>query len=164
MILSHFSKEKFEFDPKWDYSDSKKRGSRMKPGGLWLSDESDYGWKQWCESAEFRLDYFAYKTDFEIDLKDVVVLDTDEKFIKFNEEFSHPYIAGFRDIKRIEWRSISDRYKGVVISPYRWSLRLELGMSWYYGWDCASACIWDLSAVTPVTEDFILPNAELNVI
>jgi hypothetical protein len=28
---------------------------------------------------------------------------------------------------------------------------LRMGLMWYYGWDCASGCIWDTSVIERVT-------------
>ena len=51
---------------------------------------------------------------------------------------------------RINWQPLTEQYAGIIISPYQWKRRLDGRASdWYYGWDCASACIWDLSAVRP---------------
>lgn len=50
----------------------------------------------------------------------------------------------------INWPMVADRYQGIVIAPYLWSRRMDGGL-WYYGWDCASGCIWDAAAVASVT-------------
>lgn len=36
-------------------------------------------------------------------------------------------------------------YGAMEITPYLWEKRLE--SMWYYGWDCASGCVWDIQAV-----------------
>lgn len=35
-------------------------------------------------------------------------------------------------------------------APYQWRRRNERGFSWYYGWDCASGCIWRASAIREI--------------
>lgn len=57
--------------------------------------------------------------------------------------FTYPY-------HQLDWPAVVSLYQGIVITPYQWSLRHKL--TWYYGWDCASACVWDLSAVESVGE------------
>ena len=49
---------------------------------------------------------------------------------------------------RINWRTVAEQYQGIVINPYLWERRLDGPVSdWYYGWDCASGCFWDLSSI-----------------
>jgi hypothetical protein len=33
----------------------------------------------------------------------------------------------------------------LLITPYIWSCRLDF--NWYYTWDCASGCFWDVSCL-----------------
>ena len=47
----------------------------------------------------------------------------------------------------IDWHAVAQAYAGIEIAPYCWSLRFEYEFLWYYGWDCASGCVWELSAV-----------------
>jgi hypothetical protein len=75
-------------------------------------------------------------------------------------------------MRRIDWPKVSERYDGVVIAPYVWSLRMgdyemiegrmrktpDSAISdWYYPWDCASGCIWKASAIKAF--DLIKENA-----
>lgn len=53
----------------------------------------------------------------------------------------------FSDI-HLEWDRVAEEYQGILIAPYQWSRRLEL--MWYYSWDCASGCIWDITAIERV--------------
>ena len=46
----------------------------------------------------------------------------------------------------IDWPKVAERYDGIIIAPYQWSRRLD-GPMWYYGWDCASGCVWRARAV-----------------
>lgn len=39
-------------------------------------------------------------------------------------------------------------YAGIEISPYQYECRFEL--TWYYGWDVASGCVWDKEAIRAV--------------
>jgi len=49
----------------------------------------------------------------------------------------------------VDWEKISRQYSGIEINPYLWRRRLQGGM-WYYGWDCASGCVWNESAIKEV--------------
>ena len=48
---------------------------------------------------------------------------------------------------------------GIIISPYQWDCRLALESGWYYGWDCSSGCIWDISCI----QDFIFLEENLEM-
>lgn len=160
MILSHFSEKPFQFDSKRTYeqvqlgvntSINPPNSNSMKPRGLWLSDESDYGWKKWCESEEFRIHALEHEAAFKVDVSDVLVLNTDKKIKQFKKEYSIPIHPNISFVTVCSWYNLPHLYKGIVITPYSWRLRLEPGYLWYYGWDCASGCIWDLSCLTELS-------------
>ena len=59
----------------------------------------------------------------------------------------------------IDWTAVGKNHDAIVIAPYIWERRLD-GPMWYYGWDCASGCVWNATAVaelrpinTPETAD-----------
>lgn len=144
--LFHFSAKSFQFDREKKYKHGGNHLRFFKPYGLWLSDESDYGWGQWCEDNDFRTEGLRYRHEFMVNLDDVLVLDTDEKILQFNEKYNKPKFE-ISAMNYPDWPEMAKTYKGIFISPYSWNLRLAQNLMWYYGWDCASACIWDLSAV-----------------
>ena len=43
------------------------------------------------------------------------------------------------------WYCHGDKYDGIEINPYQFEARYQY--TWYYGWDIASGCIWNLSGV-----------------
>ncbi|QBI98814.1 hypothetical protein SEA_BOBBY_184 [Mycobacterium phage Bobby] len=45
----------------------------------------------------------------------------------------------------IDWGKVAADYGGIIIAPYQWSRRMD--PHWYYTWDCASGCIWNLEAI-----------------
>ena len=48
----------------------------------------------------------------------------------------------------INWRKVAKAFDGIIIPEYIYSRRLDGNASdWYYGWDCASGCIWDARAI-----------------
>jgi hypothetical protein len=69
----------------------------------------------------------------------VLHLKTPVEILEFQETYcvAHPIMRS----PGIDWGRVAEQYHGIVIAPYQWSLRLDL--MWYYGWDCASGCIWD---------------------
>jgi hypothetical protein len=52
----------------------------------------------------------------------------------------------------INWRRVARKYHGIVIAPYLRELRFDEAVWWYYGWDCASGCIWNRKAIAGVEE------------
>jgi hypothetical protein len=64
----------------------------------------------------------------------------------FTAEFQEPHPA--TPLTTIDWARIQEQYGGLIIAPYQWSVRLDF--LWYYGWDCASACLWDLTVIQSV--------------
>jgi hypothetical protein len=69
------------------------------------------------------------------------------------DKFSRQYGDKSKNIRftsfYIDWEMVCGEYDGIIISPFCWERRLEV--MWYYTWDCASGCVWNLSAVIGVT-------------
>lgn len=154
MILSHFSEEPLKFDSTKEYVFNPQQNF-FKPVGLWLSDESsDYGWKKWCSDQEFALHGLKHETKFKVNLENILILDTPKKILDFNKKYQfNPFKRlnqGRRIINYINWEEVQKNYSGIIITPYQWTLRLDMKVFWYYGWDCASGCIWDLSKLTKI--------------
>ncbi len=119
-----------------------------KPNGFWISDETDHGWKQWCIDEEFNLDRLNLVYTVTVDLSNILQINTEAALLLFDRYFAK---GGNRFSKQIDWDLIAQRYSGIIITPYQWGQRLDL--MWYYGWDCASGCIWDVSAVKSIELD-----------
>lgn len=155
MKLNHYTQKPFEFNPRHGYRPCGSEPN-FKPVGLWLSDcSSDDGWKDWCETQQWNLSGITYKTEFICDISAWKVLRTTDEIVAFTDEY---YVRSGRDseiistIKResIDWPRVMREFPGILITPYNWPCRHRF--MWYYGWDCASACVWDLSTVEPVDE------------
>ena len=149
--LVHFSAKPFAFDPKRQY-----RGSNhpFKPHGLWLSDETEKGWRAWCEAEQFELGRLTYSTEFECDLSRWLVLRNYSQIEEFTEEYTVD-----NTLKDIDWYLVKENFSGILITPYVWSARMKF--LWYYGWDCASGCVWDLKTIKPVTASCSRPSVDL---
>jgi hypothetical protein len=120
----------------------------MKPKGLWFSVEGlpdDTNWVDWCTDNEFRQDTLKYK--HEIKLKEgsnVLWLNSISHIAEFNKRY---FELECGMINSIDWVKVSYDYAGIIIAPYVWECRFEPSCFWYYGWDCASGCIWDLDQI-----------------
>lgn len=162
MILTHFTPQPFKLNIAMDYG----RVHWGKPTGLWLSDESDHGWKKWCEGNDWSLDDLKYATQFECDLGDWIVLRTDPEIRAFTKKYllewpgpgsvpvairsAHKSVPVAMRSAYIDWPQVKRDYSGILITPYSWKLRLDFKTHWYYGWDCASGCVWDLTTIKQV--------------
>ena len=52
-------------------------------------------------------------------------------------------------IYMLDFLKVMDEYDGIIIAPYQYSCRLmNSSTAWYYGWDCASGCIWNLGCIS----------------
>ena len=121
-----------------------------KPYGFWVTVDGEDGWEDWCNKENFESPE-RRKSKNRITLaKDarILFIQNCEEFDKFDDEygtFTHAH-------RWIDWRKVSQIYQGIVIVPYLWNRRLPLGLTfgWYYSWDCASGCIWDISAISEI--------------
>lgn len=130
-----------------------------KPAGLWVSAEGEADWEEWCRSEKFFLPNLRCRT--EIVLKPdhtVLKIVGEEALDKFHAEYSvvgYEYGNGLGVHLAIDWAKVATKYDGIIIAPYVYSRRLAWGLhigkgsvsDWYYGWDCASGCIWNADAI-----------------
>ena len=146
--LIHYTNEKFSLEPrKYDQAEC---FWQAKPNGLWISVAGEDDWENWCKSEGFNLENLAISYEIKIK-KDAHILHL--KTAQEIRDFSMLYILPTRywdsdsDTYQIKWDKVKEKYQAIIISPYQWSCRLALETCWYYGWDCASGCIWDLDCI-----------------
>ncbi len=125
----------------------------FKPDGLWVSDDDDeMTWPAWCWQEQFRLHKLACAHAVALAAgARILHLSSARDIDSFTDAFSvdrHPGILWSRLF--IDWDAVAARWQGIIISPYIWERRLGDGAEWYYAWDCASGCIWDLAAIESV--------------
>lgn len=155
MRLVKYSAEPLVFDPTWTYDDRHEIAAAVgKPRGFWLSDEDDWGWRDWCEAEEWNMDGLAHATEFRLTPgANVLHIATDDEFEAFGAEYrvpAYPGLAGVSRLEAIDWARLRTEYDGIIISPYQNARRFDFVNFWYAGWDVASGCIWNLSAIEPV--------------
>lgn len=153
--LTHYTTAPFIFDPTRAYDRTEKE---YKPKGLWLSVDSDYGWKEWCYDSEFRVKALKYccVVNLRADCN-LLILRTSQQILDLARRFTRPGNRNW-DYPFMHWPSVVDKYQGIVIPTYDWGCRLDPVSRWYYTWDCASGCIWDLSAIESMTQGFPPPE------
>lgn len=127
-----------------------------KPQGLWVSVKGEDDWAHWCAAESFGIGSLAYRITLTENAK-ILRLYSAEQIDSFTMRylFTPPgwplalaSDAGFN----IDWPAVARGFQGIVISPYIWERRLASGCSWYYGWDCASGCIWDATAIASIRQ------------
>ena len=149
ITFKDYVKEQHDIDYKDDgryiFSGSKTWNPRDK-SGLMLIDLKPgpyavwYGiGKQWLQWMSFnKPDWIDnYNAVFEIQVDDVLLLDTPDKVDHFDE------MAGVKDKghEMINWNLVATQYKGVEFNPYFHSLKFNF--MWYSGIDIASGVIFD---------------------
>lgn len=144
--------------------------SGYKPVGFWVSVKKDWG--KWCEDEEFKLDNLEYKYNVKLKkIANLLILKSEKEINDFTDKYGKDFIfnnidlvekfyeiqhkAFYETFKKkmeksifsINWEKLREEYDGIIISPYQWSCRMRSKFSWYYGWDCASGCIWNIDAI-----------------
>lgn len=151
MKLRHFSATKIA---KLHEYASLEQEVTYKPKGFWVSDESDHGWKAWCKGERWNLGGLQH--EYEVVLADnanVLHINTLRQLDEFHETYSvskYPEMPQYVD--NIDWRAVASKYDGIIITPYFWQRRLAPNFMWYYGWDCASGCFWNINVIKELRE------------
>lgn len=111
-----------------------------KPDGFWFGVGSE--WIDWTES-----DMPKWKGDnlysVEVDEAQCLVIEDELGF----REFARTY--GTRD-GMIDWELVAKDHKGIIFKEYFPQYRMKY--RWYYSWDVASGCVWDVSAMKRVEQ------------
>jgi hypothetical protein len=149
LALSHFTSAEAVVPRTID--DQQSHGRFGKPTGLWVSVDGDDDWPSWCKSEEFR--DVDSQNRFRVTLvaeANILHLTTFDDVVAFSEKYGEAsqFGVGYDDIR---WAEVAANYQGIVIAPYSWQARNDRQTFWYYGWDCASGCIWDAAAIAEVT-------------
>ena len=131
----------------------------LKPDGLWVSVDGEDDWPEWCQRESYD-GCGRYHYRVHLDLDHVLVLDTVQAVRDFDARWRKGYLEPQLRLSNIDWPPIALKYAGIIIAPYRWELRLDL--HWYYGWDCASGCIWDPAAVIGLEQLPSTTNADVH--
>jgi hypothetical protein len=107
-----------------------------KPIGFLVSVQDKDDWFNWCMEEEFCTYRLAIRHEVEIDFSSILVIDTPEKLEAFQDKYSaHNYFNTF-----IHWPRVASKYSEIIIAPYFQKYAREY--IWYFGWDCASGCLW----------------------
>lgn len=119
--------------------ENRTQNNRLKPAGLWYGIGSE--WLDWCKS-EMPGWVHPYNYVLELDIAKMLIITNLEEFDRFYEEYNFCPCDESSGIRYIDWKRVVLKYGGIEISPYLWERRLDINSMWYYGWDCASGCVW----------------------
>lgn len=123
---------------------------RGKPRGLWVSVPGEDDWASWCEVESFGIGRARNVLSL-TDAHNVLIISGANQLSAFDKEYGEwgkIFPSMSYDKRWIDWRKVAQRYDGIIIAPYQWRHRLDTQVSdWYYGWDCASGCIWNNTAL-----------------
>jgi len=133
------------------------RGGIGKPYGLWYGFGES--WLEWVEEHLSDLALVRNKYLYRLEVDPTRIL-TVVDLPAFHEEFKGEMFPGssrvFRDMGEpvgdlfkdgIDWAKVARKWGGIEFPVYLWRYRLDYRFRWYYGWDCASGCIWEPAAL-----------------
>lgn len=153
--LMHYTAEPLVFDRTRQY-EQREPYTYCKPEGFWVSVPGEDDWPSWCNGEEFCLDSlaFAHRVTLNPDAN-ILRIEDGEGLVRFHvkHRVETDYERRNSDLYKrkhwpINWPDVAKRYDGLIIAPYQGWLRFDA--LWYYGWDCASGCIWNLDAIESV--------------
>lgn len=152
MKLTHYSFTPLVLDRTRTYEQDEPISSHQKPRGFWVSVDGEYDWKEWCTDEHFHLAALDNPTALTLAPDaNVLLITTVAELIAFTGEYGIESRYSSHALA-IDWHRVAQEYDGIIVTPYIWECRLKTYTSWYYGWDCASGCIWNLDALIQSTE------------
>jgi hypothetical protein len=148
--LSHFTDEPLVTlrsveQPTKDY-----RSEFDKPKGLWVSVDGDDDWASWCAGSDFDIGQKRYNVILKPEAN-ILLIKSASALMDFTYDYGVEREDGYRR-RYIPWEIVAAKYQGIIIAPYQWGCRMHEETRWYYGWDCASGCIWDSAAIANTSE------------
>lgn len=155
MKLMHYAAEALDFDRSRQYEQDEPHG-HGKPVGFWVSVFGEDDWPSWCRNEECFIESlrFAYLTTLS-ENANILRITSGQELDHFHtawsvrSDFDRHYHYDDPKWWPINWPMVASKNDGVIIAPYLWQRRLG-EPSWYYTWDCASGCIWNLNAIESV--------------
>lgn len=144
-----------------------------KPKGLWFSVEdfsNDTNWFDFWSDMHGAENRLRYKHQITLHPNSpILYISNAMEFDIFEERFMLPNFDIYATLNQdgtkkfslhektfqqyeIDWCKVSRNFAGIIIAPYLWERRMNDNRSnwhtnWYYGWNCASGCIWNLRCI-----------------
>lgn len=146
MDLRHYASEALELDRARQYGQA---SGDYKPNGFWVSVLGERDWPSWCMDEGFALDSLGAEHEVVLsESANIRLIESVDGLDEFFEAYRTALYPGDERRGAINWAMVAEDYDGILITPYQYGRRLNA--MWYYGWDCASGCIWNLDAIESV--------------
>ncbi len=122
-----------------------------KPRGFWYS--VDGGWEEWCASEMPEWVQGMVRHSVDLDTSKILVVEGEEALDAFDKKYSLGMESPYKnnailDHCNIDWPRVAKEFDGIEIPEYAWGRRHTF--MWYYGWDCASGCVWNTRAIRSI--------------
>jgi hypothetical protein len=122
---------------------------RPKPTGLWYSFGDE--WARWMSiEMPHWLDSVGFLYRLEVDTEKIIVLGDEDDALEFSEDYAIEITGDEWDpMYYVNWAEVAEDFAGIEVG-----FELPRGnanpeeLFWLEGWDVASGCIWDTSAIT----------------
>lgn len=131
MKFTHHTTDPFVLDRNRQYEQAVEENyTHVKPDGLWLSVDGD--WERYCsedacvddsEGNHYRHHTFTHETSFSLDLETVLLVTSSNEMRGFGEIFRD---RSYRGRGGVDWARVASQYKGILIAPYLWEMRLDI--------------------------------------
>lgn len=125
-------------------------------GGLWASRVgAEYGWKEWVNDQNFRLDKYTEGNYFKFKLKDnarVLIIDNSKILDKLPKNKAN--IINISSWCSLDFEELSKKYDAIEVLINDEEFENFDGLYWkLYGWDCDSILIMNKNAVEEIKEE-----------
>ena len=159
MILEHWSTRSHAIDVSRIPGEGFRR--RDKPTGFWVSVAGPHDWPAYLSSfGQAVLPAYRHRIELAPDAR-ILVLDTVDALLGFSVSHGLSTVWGqaVPPGDAIDWDRVAREWQGIIITPFQHSVRRDPRTRWYYGWDCASGCIWDAAAIASTVPDPVSAKA-----
>jgi len=135
----------------------------VKPNGFWYGCNND--WYKWCKYEgmnEFLLKYI-HKISLNYNIKTTLNKPNKEKLLIINNEkdfikFDKLYGITKQKYRYIIWKMVFNDFGGIEICPHFNKFVGNEKYMWYWSWDVASGCIWNIKTIIKKIEPIYIKN------
>lgn len=126
----------------------------FKPQGLWLSIDGQNGWKEFCTYEDMPIGKEKHNIKLSPN-SNILQINTIEEIEDFGHKYGYSRVSTSNfindSIRSIRWDKVQEKHQGILISSHFYDYSHTDKGKWYYGWDFASACIWDKKAIENIS-------------
>ncbi len=112
-----------------------------RPEGLWYSINND--WKRFCIESDNLQWIGNYNYNVNISNANILKINSLSEVRKFAKVYGE--VGKYTTY--INWANVAMNFDGIEVQDYNTDFFADIGANWFYCWDCASGCIWNLKNV-----------------